>query len=387
MNFTDKLTKIAQEILAEQDQDKVLDSFVKLRSFLSQEEIIQRIVNDEAIGLQRYQRFLFYTLESLLRDVWRQLNTDSLLFLEEKNLIEENVRIARLVAESVLSLIEYAELPQAATGQKALERWAETVNTFLTILTDVNSRSIEQLRNRSIAKEAELPPSIPSGNFDPTAVRLAEYALLTAFNPSTHVLSTAGRSTYFFDFDRFVLNKTNAPLVRKALVSQIGNIQRRFGVDYLGILEKRGENTVGCVLTSEYLSSQSGIPVVLIRLARHLLVDRVKTAKGEILEGKRVLPITDNISNGNEIRSAVRSLRYSRTIVTDVLTVLFRGDDAVRGELEQDGIVRVHALLSPEILHFTASSLIPRVRDVDTRDMLKAAVAEIEKRHLVEVRA
>lgn len=386
MNFLNELTRIAQELLAEDDQKKVLESFVELRRFLSREEIVQRIVNEEIAELQKLERFILYTLESLVQDVWRQLNTDSLFFLEEENLVEENVLIARALAEAVLSIVEYAELPQADAGQKALEQWNEAVNTFLNVLTIVNSRTIEKV-TKSIPKKAEAPPGVPSGDFNPTAVRLAECALLTAFNPSTHVLSTAGRSTYFFDFDRFLFNRANATLVRSALLSEIDKIQRRFGVDYLGILEKRGENTVGCVLTSDYLSFKSEIPVVLIRLARQLLVDRIKTAKGEVLEGKKILPITDNISQGNEIRSVVLSLRRRGAIVTDVLAVMFRGDDAVREDLEQDGIARIHALITPEILHFTAQSLIPRVQEEDTRDMLKAAVKEIEEKHLIGVRA
>ena len=387
MNFTDKLTEIAQEILAEQEQDRVLDAFAKLRAFVVEEEIVQRIVEDkpEAAELQRHQRFLFYTLESLVCDVWRQLNTDSLLFLGN-NLFEENARIARAVAEAILSVVKYVEIPHADAGQEALERWTDAVDTLLTVLKDVNSSSIEEARTRAVHEKGTRPLSVPArGNFDPTAVRLAERALLTAFNPSAHILSSAGRSSYFFDFDRFILNRTSAPLVRKALESEIDKIQKRFGLDYLGIPEKRGENTIGCILTSDYLSSRSEIPVVLIRLARQLLVDRVKTAKDESIEGKKILPVTDNISNGNEIRSVVRALRNRGAVITDVLAVLFRGDDAVREELEQDDIVRIHALLTPEILHFTAQSLIPRVQDEDTREMLKATVKEIEKKHLAGV--
>ena len=275
-----------------------------------QEEVIQHIVENkrEIADLKPSQRFLFYTLESLVYDVWRQLNTDSLLFLDN-DLANENARIAKVIAEAVLSVLEYSQAPTSDKGQKALERLTITVNTILDVLVDVNGRSLAKWQNRTVPKAVTSIPSIPvHGNFDLSEVRLAERALLTAVNPSAHILSTAGRSSYFFDFDRFEMNINNAHAVRRALVSKINAIRQRFGVDYLGILEKRGENTVGCLMISDYLSSETGVPMILIRLARQLVVDRVKTAKGAVLNGKRILPITDNVSNGTEIRSVIHCL-------------------------------------------------------------------------------
>ena len=70
---------------------------------------------------------------------------------------------------------------------------------------------------------------------------------------------------------------------------------------------------------------------------------------------------------------------------TDVLTVLFRGDDISRERLEQDGIARIHTLLTPEILHFAAQNLVSRLEDENQRTLMQEIIAEIEKKHLVEV--
>lgn len=385
MDLTNKLKEIAQGILSEQDKNIILDRFVSLRNFIYEEDIIQLIVDNEPTDLHDRQQFLFYTLESLIRDVWRQLNTDSLLFQDEKNLVEENISIAKALAKAVISAIEYTESQQANVAQKTLEQWNEAVNTYLNILKDVNNRSIRKFSS-SVSKQPEVPRNLPAGNFDPKAVRLAECALLTAFNPSIHVLSTGGKSTYFFDFDRFILNKANAILFYDVFLSEIKRIQRKFGADFLGILEKRGENTVGCILSSDYLSFKSGLPIVVIRSSRRLLVDRIKIAKGEEFKDKLVLPITDNITRGKEIRPVINNIRRRGANVTDIFAVLFRGDDAVREDLEQMGIIRIHALITPEILHYTAKCLIPRVYNNETREMLKLAVKEIEDKHLIGVK-
>lgn len=386
--LSNRLRQIAEAIDSEQDPHNVLEQLANLRAFLVGEEVIRRVVEGEpeAAKLDARQRFLFYTLESLVGDVWRQLNTDSLLFLNEE-VIEENAEIARAMARAVLSVLDYKHALEAGIAQPALDNWANAVNVLLTVLSRVNDHSLRKWKSSEGEGVFQAPTISARGTFDTMSVRLAERALLTAFNPSAHVLSTAGLSSYFFDFDRFVLNSVNAPLIRKALVSQIQSIERNFGVDRLGILEKGGENTVGCLTMTDSLSSESGIPSVLVRLTRHLLVDRVKTAIGETVDGKRVLPITDNISNGAEIRSAVRALKKLGAVVTDVLVVLFRGSYLVQEQLEDDGVGRIHAILTPEILYFTAKSLSPRVQDPKLRDLLEAAVKEIGEKHLMAVRA
>lgn len=389
----DKLQQLAQIIVTENDSVNVLISFAELRACLIQEEIVRRIVdnNHEVVGMQKSQRFLFYTLESLIGDVWRQMNTDSLLFLDgmEDALVEGNVRVARAIGEAVLAMIEYGRSEEPTPGEIAFERLSDATNVFLAVLADVNRVSTEKSKARHVLDETVASPKVPGlGDFDPAVIRLAENALLTAFNPGTHLLSTAGLSSYFFDFDRFALNRANAPLIHESLKSEIKRIRQHFGVDFLGILEKRGENTVGCMFMGDYLSSQCEIPMVFIRLGRYISVDRIKTARGTTIRGRRVLLITDNISKGTEIHSAIQIVRESGAVVTDVLTVLFRGDNAVRDRfLDEERILRIHSLLTPEILHFTAVNLIPRIHDDRLGKLLGAAAKEIEERHLAAIQA
>jgi orotate phosphoribosyltransferase len=171
---------------------------------------------------------------------------------------------------------------------------------------------------------------------------------------SLHQLKGGASSDYFFDLDY----NLNDPIICEDIVlfytNEVQKIARRRRVDFIGFIEKPSGGvrpsggTVGAIRLAGAISIYSGIPNVVIRLSKHLLTERLKVPyqtykpDPQFLSGLNSILVTDHISQGREIISAIETITRAGGTVSDIIAYTIR-PDFVRWEYFEEKRVEIHA--------------------------------------------
>lgn len=145
---------------------------------------------------------------------------------------------------------------------------------------------------------------------------------------SEHGISKGGRQPWYIDFDFLVRDPIHCRQVVELMVERI---QRRAsgGLDYIAFLEKRA-NTTGAIVLAGALSMETGIPHLVIRLAKDVGFEKVKMpgkAGNLPLQGDRVLLVSDYVTKGRELLAAIRVIKMAGGEVVGVLAYVMNRDE------------------------------------------------------------
>lgn len=206
-------------------------------------------------------------------------------------------------------------------------------------------------------------------------LNLTVSALEKAFTSSVHVLSTAGASSYFFDFDRLVMDWKLSRHISDAIIDKIEKIKKIKKIDRLAFIEKREENTIGPLLLASCIAQRTKINFIIVRMGRLITLDRVKLPKNENIKDLKIVLLTDVLTTGREISSAIQAIEKVGGVVSDIIVVLFRGTIDVKDRFEQKGTT-LHSIFN----HYIIDLAIQQKKRGQGSDLNIKELEELEKK-------
>jgi orotate phosphoribosyltransferase len=172
----------------------------------------------------------------------------------------------------------------------------------------------------------------------------------SVFKTSIRFYKGGRRDHYYIDFDLIINDPYKCEEIAKAFSARILAISKSRSIDLMGFIEKNNGGTFGAVRLAG-LIYLTNVPNVLIRLTRELEYEKVKLplVEGktlrERLSGMNIAIITDHISTGRELLSAIDAVEFNGGKVTDVIAYTMRTDVVDTEKFTKRGIV-LHSLLS-----------------------------------------
>lgn len=170
---------------------------------------------------------------------------------------------------------------------------------------------------------------------------------------SVRVYSSGMVGGYFFDIDHCTTPQAFKD-IGNGYLEKIQNLQEMYHIDKLAFLEKE-KATIGAITFAAYLSVETDIPVVYIRLGREPPYAKgLEKGTGRIIaEGEHVVLIGDNTTLGDEFLKAADIIRTAGGSVKYAIVYTSRSYEG-RKRLLENGIEVLYHISENELIEYGA---------------------------------
>jgi len=174
---------------------------------------------------------------------------------------------------------------------------------------------------------------------------------------SVRVYSSGMVAPYFFDLDHSTTPESFKK-IGDGYLEQIQRLNEIYNIDKLAFMEKENA-TIGAITFAAYLSVQTGIPIVYVRLGRespYKIKGFDKDTGKVISNGENVVLVGDNTTLGGELLKATNIIRMAGGSVNYAIVYTSRNYEG-RKRLLENGVTVLYQISEKELLEGNAITI------------------------------